>query len=290
VTESIVETGSLLSRWRRGFRRVYWTPDWPGFAGPDWLARIMDVEINGVLFKKQGRTIGRLMLSAPDGRECVVYLKRHYVLPRRDGLLAVLFPGRARSPGLQEWEHLEWARAQGLPVPRAMAAGELVGPGGRLQSFLAVAELTGQLALHEAIPLAATRLDPATFRRWKRSLTDELVRLSLAFHGKHAFHKDWYLCHFYIDEADTRRVPDAWAGRVTVIDLHRLTLHRFTGLWRRVKDLAQLLYSADVAGLTDRDRLGFWSRYRKAIRFPGLIALFAKMKWRLYRRHNAPKG
>jgi heptose I phosphotransferase len=220
----------------------------------------------------------------------VVYLKRHYVLPRRDGLLAVLFPGHARSPGLQEWEHLEWARAQGLPVPRAMAAGELVGPGGRLQSFLAVAELTGQLALHEAIPLAATRLDAATFRRWKRSLTDELVRLSLAFHDKHAFHKDWYLCHFYIDEADTRRVPDAWSGRVTVIDLHRLTLHRFTGLWRRVKDLAQLLYSADVAGLSDRDRLGFWSRYRKATRFPGLIALFAKMKWRLYQRHNAPKG
>ena len=142
----------------------------------------------------------------------------------------------------------------------------------------------------EAIPLAAERLDAAAFRLWKRSLTDELVRLSLTFHGKHAFHKDWYLCHFYIDEADTRRVPESWTGRVTVIDLHRLTLHRFTGLWRRVKDLAQLLYSADVAGLTDRDRLGFWSRYRKATRFAGLIAVFAKMKWRLYRRHNAPKG
>jgi heptose I phosphotransferase len=290
VTESLVESGSLLSRWRRGFRRAYWTADWPAFAGPDWLTRIMDVEINGVLFKKQGRTIGRLKLTAPDGRECVVYLKRHYVLPRRDGLLAVLFPNRARSPGLQEWEHLEWARTQGLPVPRAMAAGELVGPHGRLQSFLAVAELTDQKALHEAIPLAAEQLDPSAFRSWKRSLTDELVRLSLAFHGKHAFHKDWYLCHFYIDEADTGRVPGSWVGRVTVIDLHRMTLHPFTGLWRRVKDLAQLLYSADVDGLTDRDRLGFWARYRKATRFAGLIALFAKMKWRLYQRHNAPKG
>ena len=47
-----------------------------------------------------------------------------------------------------------------------MAAGELVGPHGRLQSFLAVAELTGQLALHEAIPLAAGRLDAVTFRHW----------------------------------------------------------------------------------------------------------------------------
>lgn len=290
MSESLVERGSLLSRWRHGFRRVYWTPDWPAFAGPDWLARIMSVEINGVLFRKQGRTIGRLTLTAQDGRAFTVYLKRHYVLPRRDGLLAVLFPGRARSPGLQEWEHLEWARRQGLPVPRAMAAGELVGPHGRLQSFLAVAELTDELALHEAIPLAASRLDASAFRRWKRSLTDELVRLSLAFHGKHAFHKDWYLCHFYIDEADTARVPETWTGRVTVIDLHRLTLHRFTGWWRRVKDLAQLLYSADVAGLTDRDRLGFWSRYRKATPLPRLIALFAQMKWRLYRRHNAPKG
>ena len=35
------------------------------------------------------------------------------------------------------------------------------------------------LPLHQAVPLAAARLDPATFARWKRGLTAELARLDL---------------------------------------------------------------------------------------------------------------
>ena len=191
---------------------------------------------------------------------------------------------------MQEWEHLEWAEKQGLPVPRAMAAGELVGPHGRLQSFIAIAELTDMLPLHEAVPLAEQSLDVPAFDQWKHSLTDELVRLSIAFHGRMAFHKDWYFCHFYIDEADTRRVPDEWSGRVYVIDLHRMARHRWTGPWRKAKDLAQLLYSSDVSGVTDADRRAFWAGYRRSTRLPWLVAFLARMKWRLYRRHNAPKG
>jgi Lipopolysaccharide kinase (Kdo/WaaP) family len=284
------EVGGLWSRWKNGFRRGRQSPDWADFAGPDWLDRIMSVELTDKLFKKQGRSIARWTLTTGDGRTVVVFLKRHFVLPRRHGLLAVLFPRKAWSPGMQEWEHLDWAEKHGLPVPRAMAAGELVGPHGRLQSFIAIAELTNRLPLHEAVPLAEKSLAPAEFARWKQSLADELVRLSVAFHGRQVFHKDWYFCHFYIDQGDTRRVPDTWAGRVAVIDLHRMARHPLTGIWRKAKDLAQLLYSSDVPGVTDEDRRGFWDRYRQHTRLPWLVALLARMKWRLYRRHNAPKG
>jgi hypothetical protein len=290
MTAPADEIGSLWSRWARGFRRIRQSPDWAEFAGHDWLDRIMSVEVTDRLFRKQGRSIARWTLDAPDGRRLVVFLKRHFVLPRMHGILAVLFPRKAWSPGLQEWEHLEWAAKQGLPVPRAMAAGELVGPHGRLQSFIAVAELTDMLPLHQAVPLAEKTLDAATFTEWKRSLSDELVRLSVGFHGRKVFHKDWYFCHFYIDEADTRQIPDGWAGRVRVIDLHRMARHRLTGPWRKAKDLAQLLYSSDVPGVTDEDRRGFWDRYRKHTSLAWLVALLARMKCRLYQRHNAPKG
>jgi Lipopolysaccharide kinase (Kdo/WaaP) family len=284
------QVGGLWSRWQHGFRRVRESPDWAEFAGPDWLDRIMSIELTDRLFKKQGRSIARWTLSSNDGRTFVVFLKRHFVLPRRHGILAVLFPRKAWSPGMQEWEHLEWAQKQGLLVPRAMAAGELVDPHGRIQSFIAIAELTDRLPLHEAVPLAERYLAPAEFARWKQSLSDELVRLSVAFHGRQVFHKDWYFCHFYVDRADTQRVPDTWADRVAVIDLHRMARHPLTGLWRKAKDLAQLLYSSDVPGVTDEDRRGFWARYRQHTRLPWLVALLARMKWRLYRRHNAPKG
>ena len=284
------KVGGLWSRWKHGFQRIRHAPDWPEFAGADWLERIMSVEVTDKLFKKQGRSIARWTLTSPDGRSLVVFLKRHYVLPRKHGLWAVLFPHRSWSPGMQEWDNLLWAEKQGLPVPRAVAAGELVGPHGHLQSFIAIEELKDMLPLHEAVPLASESLDAATFARWKNSLTDELVRLSIGFHGRHAFHKDWYFCHFYIDKDDTRRVPTEWAGRVHVIDLHRMARHRLMVPWRKAKDLAQLLYSSDVPGVTDEDRRGFWMKYRQHTRLPWLVAWLTRIKWRLYRRHDAPKG
>ena len=49
-------------------------------------------------------------------------------------------------------------------MPLAAAAGEFIGPWGRLQSFIAIEELTDMLPLHEAVPAAAAALDPVTFR------------------------------------------------------------------------------------------------------------------------------
>lgn len=280
----------LRTRWRQGYRKVRCLAHWPDFAGPDWLDRIMTVEVMDRLFRKQGRSIARWTLRSADGRTLVVYLKRHYELPRLAGLGAWLWPRRAWSPGLQEWEHLAWAEAQGLPVPRAVAAGEWLRPGGRLQSFIAIEELADMLPLHQAVPTAEQRLDSVQFQRWKDGLNAELVRLSLALHNRGVFHKDWYLCHFYIERRDTEQVPPDWTGRVHVIDLHRLSWHRIFRPWRRAKDLAQLLYSSDVPGVTDADRRSFWEQYRKRTGLPCLVAWLARMKARIYQRKNAPRG
>src|SRR5262249_37986019 len=206
---------------------------------PDWEGRIMAEPVTDRFHAKQGRSIGRRVLEA-DGRRLVVYLKRHYRLPWWRGLLALLRPGANWSPALQEWEHLAWARARGLPVPRAVAAGEYIGPWGRLQSFLAVEELTDMLPLHQAVPAAAAHLGPDDFRQWKRGLIAEMASITRALHNRRRFHKDLYLCHFYIAEEDTQRVP-SWPGRVWLIDLHRLSRHRWTWPWWQAKDLAQLL-------------------------------------------------
>ena len=130
-------------------------------------------------------------------------------------------------------------------MPRPVAAGQMVGPWGKLQGFLAVEELHGMLPLHEAVPLAPERLAPGRFRpvearphpRTGRGCTREL-------HLRRVFHKDLYFCHFYIPESYTRNPPSDWTKRVVMIDLHRLARHRFMASWWQVKDLAQLLYSS----------------------------------------------
>lgn len=277
--------------WQRltlGVRRLRQRPDWSAFAGPDWPDTIMAVAVTDRFHAKQGRSVGRWIVEQ-EGRRLAVYLKRHYRLPWYHGLLAALWPGRGWSPALQEWDHLEWARDAGLPVPPAVAAAEYIGPWGRLQSFLAVEELDGMLPLHEAVPAAAAALDPATFHRWKRGLTLEMARLTRELHVRNWFHKDLYLCHFYIAADDTQSLPEDWRGRVHVIDLHRLGRHPWT--WRiwQAKDLAQLLYSSEVVGVGAIDRLRFWRAYLGSDRrgLAGrLLRAYVLLKWRRYRRHN----
>jgi hypothetical protein len=278
---------SLWRRLRRGTHLFRRAADWDQFAGEGWEDRIMTEPVTDRLHMKQGRSIGRRVFV--DGRrQLSVYLKRHYRLSAWWGVLATLFPNRAWSPGLQEWHHLKWAAAQGFPVPRPVAAGQTVGPWFQLQGFLAIEELHGMLPLHEAIPLAAMRLEPVKFAKWKRGLTAELARLARELHRRKVFHKDLYFCHFYIPEAFTRTSPESWVNRVVMIDLHRLARHPIVGTWWQTKDLAQLLYSSDVPGVTARDRVRFWKLYRslwpKHPPTDWLLPLI-NWKWRLYQRH-----
>src|SRR5204863_1368658 len=161
-------------------------------------------------------------------------------LPRWQGLLAALLPGQCSAPGWNEYRNLKIAASLGVPVPRVLAAAEYVCPGGHLQSMLAVEELDGMAPLHEAIPLASRRLSPADFVRWKQGLVAEMARLARLLHDEHWFHKDLYLCHFYIPESDTMRPPARWGGRVHMIDFHRLQRHAVTSPWWQAKDIGQL--------------------------------------------------
>jgi heptose I phosphotransferase len=278
---------TLWQRLVRGVRRIRQRADWVRFAGPDWVDRIMTTAVTDRFHAKQGRSTGRWIIRAGDQR-LAVYLKRHYRLAWWRGVLAALWPERNWSPALQEWRNLEWAQAQGLPVPVAVAAGEYIGPWGRLQSFLAVEELAGMLPLHEAIPAAAAAFDPAAFQRWKRGLIAEMVRLTRDLHDRRCFHKDLYLCHFYIPDADTRTLPH-WQGRLHLIDLHRLGHHRWTWRLWQVKDLAQLLYSSEIPGVAARDRLHFWRAYLglRCRTWAGRwLRRLVVAKWQRYREHN----
>src|SRR5262249_41938773 len=153
---------------------------------------------------------------------------------------ALVDPAGAHSPGAAEWRHLERVRALGIAVPEVVATGERIGPWGGLQSFLMIAELAGSQPLHEAIPQRAQRLDPRTFSAWKRRLITALAEIAATLHGACLFHKDFYLCHFFLDR-DAVGTQDLL--RLTLIDLHRLGHHpRWPDRWRW-KDLGQLLFS-----------------------------------------------
>ena len=90
-----------------------------------------------------------------------------------------------------------------------------------------------------------------------------------------------------VAEKLTEAIPTDWQWSVFMIDFHRLGKHRVKRIWYQIKDLAQLLYSSEIEGVTTRDQLGFWRAYAGR---PGgwnrFLGWGIRRKWRLYRRHN----
>lgn len=277
-------TPNWLKRLRGSSFRLFCRQGWSQFAGPNWLDQIMDWPQGERYHEKQGRSIGRHVLPGANGR-LAVYLKRQHRLPSAARWLRTLSPAYFPTPAIAEWQNAQIAEELGIPVPRMWAAGEVLGPWGRVHSFLAVEELHGMIALHQAIPLAATRLAPAQFRRWKAGVVMELARLTRLLHDAGYYHQDLYLCHFFIAAGDTAHIPHSWHGRIALIDFHRLVQRNVMGVWYRIKDLAQFLYSSDLPCLNARDRIAFWRAYRR----PGdgdLLRRLISWKAGRYRRHN----
>jgi heptose I phosphotransferase len=262
--------------------------DWLNYVGAEYLRDVLTVEVTDRFHEKQGRSTGRWVLQH-EGRSLIVYLKRHHRLPLWQRLLATIYPSAGWSPAFLEWKNLHWARKNGIPAPEPIAAGEFIGPGLRLESFLAVAELTGMKPLSELIPQAHASMSGDEFRGWKRRLIAEMAEVVRRLHLANRYHKDLYLCHFYLPEADC--VPEASVkGRLHLIDLHRLSYHWWTSRRWCIKDLAQLLYSAaDIPGFEPTDSVSFLQAYLQRSELTAFDHWFAWMvasKARGYQRQE----
>jgi heptose I phosphotransferase len=276
--------GNFLKRLTRGTTRTWVSDDFRAALPLDLDTTVMDLQSDDRYHAKQGRSTARVRFDSPWG-ELAVYLKRHERLPIGMRLAALVDPDGHHSPAAAEWTHLNEARRLGIPVPDPVAAGEQIGPWGRLRSYLLVAELNGARELNEVLPELQRAMPPDRFDRLKRELAAELAALAARLHRAHHFHKDFYLCHVFLDPS----LQDPAGRRLTLIDLHRLGRHRWTVPRWRWKDLGQLLYSTfDVDAINDRDRLRFWTHYRRAtgLNWPRWQATIIRAKAARYRAHN----
>jgi heptose I phosphotransferase len=123
-----------------------------------------------------------------------------------------------------------------------------------VHSMIVTSELTGTTSLEvfcagwaSAPPEAAVRM------RLIRALADSAQRM----HRAGINHRDFYLCHFHLDESSLLEpLP-----RCYLIDLHRAQMRGRTPRRWQVKDLAGLYFSAMDCGLGQRDLLRFMRHY-----------------------------
>jgi heptose I phosphotransferase len=251
---------------------------------------IADLKPADHFHEKQGRSTGRYVISMP-GKRLSFFLKKYYRVPWWQRWLAPL----AWYPGPRELANLNRASALGIPVPQALAAG--AARHHPCHSMLAVRELEGFEPLHEFIPRRWTGGESAENRRLRRELTHRLAEITRRLHAAHTYHCDLYLCHFFIRTNNLGHITQERDGNLprighTPFDLVLIDFTRLKHSWNprwRVKDLAQLLFSSDLPGVTRTDRLRFFCRYL------GITRLTPSARWLLrwvsskaerYHHHN----
>lgn len=125
-----------------------------------------------------------------------------------------------------EWEWLHELQAAGIDVPTPAALGEQQGLLLVSESFVITAEIPDATQADWWLQANPTR---------RRELLAPVAALARKFHDAGYCHKDFYLCHFFVQEAP--------ALRIYLLDLQRCNQPAWFARRWIVKDLAQLHYS-----------------------------------------------
>lgn len=159
-----------------------------------------------------------------------------------------------------EWEAIRRLDQLGVPTTRAAGVGVRGRFPDRLESFIITEALQNMIHLSDLPPRLAELPAPQRLAL-RRRLIDQLGRIARALHTNGLNHRDFYLCHFMLED----RKWDQWKLgddlRLHVIDLHRVQIRQRTPQRWAIKDISGLLFSALDASLTDRDCVRFLRAY-----------------------------
>ena len=151
-----------------------------------------------------------------------------------------------------EWEAIHRLQELDIATMNAVAYGERGWNPASRESFIITEELTDTISLEDYCKQWTD--NPPDFRT-KRELIENVAGIARTLHQNGICHRDFYLCHFLLDQG-AKPFP-----KLSLIDLHRALVRK--NLARRwiIKDIAGLLYSAKMIGLSKRDLLRFMRQY-----------------------------
>ena len=184
-----------------------------------------------------------------------------------------------------EYQAVNELRRQGVDTMSVAAYASVGFDPAAIQSLIVTDELVDTISLEDYCA------------DWQRNPPDPAIRMCLLvkladssrrMHGAGINHRDFYICHFHLDEKSLGEP----VVRCHIIDLHRAQMRRQVPRRWQVKDLAGLYFSAMDCGLRRRDLLRFIHHYtdgglRKALgRDAGLWLQVARRAEQLYRREH----
>jgi heptose I phosphotransferase len=180
-----------------------------------------------------------------------VFLKRYDHPPIMTQFKNWLSAKKRVSCALAEAEAAQKLAAMGINTPKMIAWGQVLGGLFEKRSFAAIEEIREGQSLERSLPIFFN--EPGTVENLvlRRQFIKQLALFIKKFHETGCRHRDLYLCHIF-------RVPD---GRFYLIDLARVFRPALFSEIYRVKDVAQLHYSAPSKYFSKTDRLRFLRAY-----------------------------
>ena len=244
------------------------------------------LRLSGEVYRDQDNR--RTLRFALGGRK--YFLKIHRGVGWREIFKNLLHLRRPVVNAGNEWRAIARLHQLGLNTMRVAAYGRRGVNPARQLSFLVTCELHGAISLSELCADWRAHPPPPSL---KRALIHQLGRIARTLHDNGVNHRDFYLCHFFIDMQMGAAQLTADNLRLFVIDLHRAQLRRKTPRRWRIKDLAALYFSVLALPLDARDVMRFIRAYTQndARRFladrklrNAIIRRCKRLHWREYGR------
>lgn len=151
-----------------------------------------------------------------------------------------------------EWQAIHSLKELGLDTLNPVAFGSQGWNPATRKSFIVTEEIKDAISLED---FSADWEELAPDFELKTQLIERVAKISKTLHDNGIFHRDYYLCHFLLQEFNNGGYT------LSLIDLHRALIKPLQRRRWRVKDIAGLYFSARNAGLGKRDYYRFMKTY-----------------------------
>lgn len=182
-----------------------------------------------------------------------VFLKRYDRPPISAQLRSWTAAHRRMSCGLFEVKAVNKLAAAGIKTPKILFYGEQWGIFFEKRSFIAAEGITDAESLERKLPDYFGGPASAENLRLRRDFIARLADFVKRFHETDYRHRDLYLSHIFYSDS----------GSFYLIDLARAFKPIVLRRRFRIKDIAQLYYSAPAECFSKTDRLRFYLEYAR---------------------------
>ncbi len=227
------------------------------FQGESAFDQLMDCEGKNYRHIKTRRTVK----FERGGRH--YFIKIHRACGWREVWKNWLGFKRPVTSARMEWEAIDRLQMLNVPTLKVVGRGIRGKAPAKLESFVITEALHGMVSL-EQLTQNWGHLPLERRIRLKWELLRQLAVIARNIHQNGLNHRDFYLCHFLVQDLDWTCWRPTDPLTLHLIDLHRMQIRQTVPHRWLLKDLAGLLFSAMDCGLTRNDLLRFaviyWDR------------------------------